>query len=140
MRRSDFDHVGHDFVPHDLRKGDERGHGAVAGVLEVHEDLFRIRATDAREPRLQHHPVIGDERGVRYVFHLHRRRREVSNQPVRVGGGRIDGLGVGEEDQCFHDGVPVSPMSAASPMAAAPARKVSMSPVLNSAMDFMSGE
>ncbi len=109
--RPERDHVGHHLVAHHVRERHEVLHRVVlvvarAAVLRrearvVEEDLLRLRAADAGEPRLRHHPVRAEKSRIVHLDQLHRRpgqRPEQSVVGVRLG----LGFGLDPEDQCAH--------------------------------------
>ena len=112
--------VGDDFVPQDLREGDEGRHREVGGfTAHVHEHLLGVRSADAGETRAEHDPVGRAERRLGHVLERHRRGREPVEQRVRrrVTRQRRELAGVDAEDERLHAPSPCvgalsSPMSA----------------------------
>ena len=97
--RSQLGDLGHHLVPHDLRERAEAAHGVVAvAVTEVEEDLLRVGAADAGEPRAGDEPVRSQRPRVRDVQERHRGDGEVLQQRRGVGRRRV-GLRRGPEHE-----------------------------------------
>ncbi len=109
--RTERNHVGDHFVPHHVREGDEVLHRVVLVVARpavlrrearvVEEDLLRLGAADARQPRLRDHPVRTEEAGVVQVHELRRGAGQRLQQAV-VGVGLGLRFGCDPEDECAH--------------------------------------